>query len=68
MYWLLLNQYYVHMGLGKSEVSVLESVVSSEEQLVQVLVSGNISSETMTSLSHGQKWNNLEFPIEECLS
>ncbi len=36
----------------------LEEVVSSEQQLVQVLVSGPISYKTMTSLSHGPRWNN----------
>ncbi len=53
MTWLLLNQYYASMESKSLKISVLEEVVSSELQLVQVLVSGVISSETMTSLIHG---------------
>ncbi len=47
MQWHLLNQHYVNLHPINSVISVLEEVVSSEAQLVQVLVSGVISSETM---------------------
>ncbi len=51
MLWLLLNQHYVSLGFKNLEISVLEEVVSSEAQLVQVLVSGLVSLETMNSVS-----------------
>ncbi len=53
MQWHLLNQHYVNLDIINSEISVLEEVVSSEAQLVSVLVSGRISSETM----------NLVYPV-----
>jgi len=49
MQWLLLNQHYANMDTKNLGISVLEEVVSSEVQLVQVLVSGRISLETMIS-------------------
>ncbi len=48
--WLLLNQLSVNLELEDCKTSVLEEVVSSEAQLVQVLVSGHISLETMNSV------------------
>jgi len=53
MKWLLLNQLYASIFPTSSEISVLEEVISSELQLVQVLVSGQVSSRTMSSLFHG---------------
>ncbi len=47
MIWLLLNQHYVNLDYTNSRISVLEEVVSSDLQLVQVLVSGMVSSKTM---------------------
>ncbi len=68
MEWLLLNQYIVKsmdsVGLVSNSICVLESVVSSDRQLVQVLVSGTVSPKTMTSLGHGHQWNNLEYQGE----
>ncbi len=58
MDWHLLNQHCVNLDSENFEISVLEEVVSSEQQLVQVLVSGVISSKTMTSLLHSQEWCN----------
>jgi len=55
MFWHLLNQFYVNISLTDSVVSVLEEVVSSELQLVQVLVSGQVSSMTMNLHFHGQE-------------
>ncbi len=46
--WLLLNQLYVTLDYKDSVLCVLEEVVSSEVQLVQVLASGRISSKTMS--------------------
>ncbi len=48
MKWHLLNQHFVNLDIANSGISVLEEVVSSEVQLVSVLVSGRISSETMS--------------------
>jgi len=53
MKWHLLNQHYVNMDFRNFEISVLEEVVSSEQQLVQLLVSGTVSPRTMTLASHG---------------
>ncbi len=60
MQWLLLNQFLLPMAYRSFRSSVLEEVVSSEQQLVQVLVSGRVSSQTMNLLGLGQTWNNLE--------
>ncbi len=49
MQWLLLNQHCVNLDSTNSKISVLEEVVSSEVQLVRLLVSGMVSSKTMTS-------------------
>ncbi len=58
MQWHLLNQFYVSMDYGNSKISVLEEVVSSDPSLVQVLVSGVISSKTMMLFSHGTQCFN----------
>jgi len=58
MDWLLLNQYYAPMDFENSKISVLEEVVSSAQQLVQVLVSGTVSSKTMNSVSHSALFCN----------
>ncbi len=59
MQWLLLNQLFVNLDYQGYEISVLEAVVSSEVQLVQVLVSGRISQETMNSVGQSQACFNL---------
>ncbi len=59
MQWHLLNQFYVSMDYGNYKISVLEEVASSAQQLVQVLVSGRISSKTMMLSSHGTQCFNL---------
>ncbi len=59
MNWLLLNQFYVNTDYTNSKISVLEEVVSSEQQLVQVLASGTVSLKTMMSRGHGSQWFNL---------
>ncbi len=51
MQWHLLNQYFCHMDCINLNVSVLEEAVSSEQQLVALLVSGTVSSSTMSSES-----------------
>ncbi len=51
MYWHLLNQHCVSLDYISSRISVLEEVLSSEAQLVQVLVSGHISTKTMRSVN-----------------
>ncbi len=53
MKWHLLNQVCVNTLAESRQMSVLEEVVSSEQQLVQVLVSGQVSSQTLISHSHG---------------
>ncbi len=53
MNWHLLNQHYVSLDFKNYEISVLEEVISSELQLVLLLVSGTVSFETMTSLFRG---------------
>ncbi len=58
MKWHLLNQLCVNLESENSEISVLEEVLSSEVQLVLLLVSGRISSKTMMSLSHGIPCSN----------
>ncbi len=60
MQWLLLNQHFVNMECKSLGISVLEEVLSSEQQLVLLLVSGMVSTRTMTLLGHGLIWNNLE--------
>ncbi len=50
MKWLLLNQLCVNLVSKSLGISVLEEVLSSEQQLVQVLVSGTVSSRTMNSV------------------
>ncbi len=65
MKWHLLNQLFVNSDYENSKISVLEEVVSSELQLVQVLASGIVSSKTMTYLGLGiQAYNLIE---ERCL-
>ncbi len=49
MKWHLLNQLYVHSEYADCHVSLLEEALSSELQLVQVLVSGIVSSQMMLS-------------------
>jgi len=58
MDWLLLNQLCVPMQGTNSNSCVLEEVISSELQLVQVLVSGRMSFKTMISLAHSLTWFN----------
>jgi len=61
MQWHLLNQHYVNLDSKNSKISVLEEVVSSEQQLASVLVSGTVSQKTMTLLGHGrQLFNQIE--------
>lgn len=60
MKWHLLNQLFVNLDSKNSEMSVLEEVVSSELQLVQLLASGTVSPKTMTSHFRGTLWNNQE--------
>ncbi len=59
MDWHLLNQHFVSSDSESYKISVLEEVVSSELQLVQVLVSGSVSPRTMTLHGHGQGFNLL---------
>ncbi len=61
MQWRLLNQHYVNLDFVNSKISVLEEVVSSEVQLVSVLVSGVISSETMNSVDLA-RFNQIDPP------
>ncbi len=49
MQWLLLNQHFVSLDSENFRISVLEEVVSSELQLVRLLVSGMVSQKTMNS-------------------
>jgi len=65
MIWLLLKQHFVHTQSESYRMSVLEEVLSSELQLVQVLASGLVSLETMTSHGHGQELCSLEEDIKE---
>ncbi len=53
MKWHLLNQHCVNLDFGNSKISVLEEVISSELQLVRLLVSGTVSLKTMTLLGLG---------------
>ncbi len=46
--WHLLNQLYVNLDYQDLEMSVLEEEISSDLQLVSVLVSGTVSQETMS--------------------
>ncbi len=57
--WHLLNQYYVSLYLTDCEISVLEEVISSELQLVVLLVSGTISQKTMSLVSLDEACFNL---------
>ncbi len=66
MIWLLLNQLFVNLDYQGYKISVLEEVVSSEVQLVQVLVSGRISQETMNSVGRGLVCFNLIEINKEC--
>ncbi len=50
MQWHLLNQHYVNLDYPSYAVSILEELVSSEQQLVQLLVSGMVSRQTMNSV------------------
>ncbi len=59
MKWHLLNQLYVNSVLEDSNICVLEEVVSSELQLVQLLVSGTVSQKTMISHTLGHPCCNL---------
>ncbi len=56
MKWRLLSQHYVSSGYLNYDDMVLEEAVSSELQLVQVLVSGRMSLTSMKLLGHGQEW------------
>jgi len=60
MKWHLLNQHCVSTDYTNYRISVLEEVVSSEQQLAQVLVSGKVSLGTMMSHGHGRVSNSLE--------
>ncbi len=60
MNWHLLNQLFVSLESKSYQICVLEEVLSSELQLVQLLVSGTISQETMMLLGRGLPWNNQE--------
>ncbi len=53
MKWHLLNQLYVNLGPTNLEACVLEEVVSSDLQLVQLLASVMALVRTMTSQDHG---------------
>ncbi len=64
MKWHLLNQHFVSMESNDSRISVLEEVVSSDQLLVQVLVSGMVSPRTMTLVSHRSFYNQVA-PIEQ---
>ncbi len=64
MQWHLLNQLFVNSDYENSKISVLEEVVSSEQQLVQLLVSGTESRQTM-SLEHRLVDYNQIVHIEE---
>ncbi len=57
MTWLLLNQLFVNLDYNDCKISVLEEVIFSEQQLVQVLASGRISSRTMSSVYPHVLWN-----------
>ncbi len=48
MQWHLLNQLYVNLDSENSKISVLEEVVSSDLELVRLLVSGTVSHRTMS--------------------
>jgi len=64
MKWHLLNQLYVNSDTKSLEMSVLEEVVSSEQQLVLLLVSGSVSQKTMNSRFLGpQVYNQIEGDI-----
>jgi len=58
MNWLLLNQLCVNSESKNYKMCVLEEVLSSEVQLVLLLVSGTVSQVTMISHGHGLLWNN----------
>ncbi len=61
MKWFLLKQHCVNLDPIDSEISVLEEVVSSEVQLVSVLVSGRISLGTMNSVCQVEEsYNQIE--------
>ncbi len=64
MKWHLLNQHYVSLEFPSLEISVLEEVVSSEQQLVQLLVSGTVSRQTMNSVRPLEDYNLID-RIEE---
>ncbi len=64
MQWHLLNQHYVSLEFPNLNVSMLEEVVSSEQQLVQLLVSATVSHRTM-SLVLRLADSNLIDPIVE---
>ncbi len=64
MQWHLLNQLCVNLDFVNSKISVFEEVVSSELQLVQLLVSGMASHQTM-SLEHRLVDYNQIVHIEE---
>ncbi len=59
MDWHLLNQHYVSLDSESYRISVLEEVLSSDLQLVQVLVSGMVSLKTMISHGHRVVYSNL---------
>ncbi len=63
MKWHLLNQHYVSLDYKNSGMCVLEEVVSSEVQLVVLLVSGTVSSKTM-SLENLVRFNPTELNEE----
>ncbi len=66
MQWHLLNQLYVNLDYQNSVISVFEEVVSSELQLVQVLVSGMVCLETMNSV-YQRHSNQIELTEESRL-
>ncbi len=66
MKWHLLNQHYVNLDSKNLDLSVLEELVSSGLQLVQLLVSGSVSQKTMNSVSqtvYNQKELTEEFRL-----
>ncbi len=65
--WHLLNQYYANLECRDCKISVLEELVSSELQLVQLLVSGMVSQKTMNLVSLGHHhFNQKEDNLLEC--
>lgn len=58
MKWHSLNQYYVIMESQDSRITVIEDLVSSEQQWVLLLMSGTVSPKTMNLLGRGHLFYN----------